>query len=154
MMQPGWQVKVTPAEIVSPAGVVPGWAVGWESCAGVAPGTPFLLSPSFEYDTRLNVFFQSGRLRSLAPRTQRALLQRDDTRAIYADLYDPSAIRAHEDASLLNWDKPIGLLHRQAWLRSPADAAAIADSMKRFVGELPAGSTPPTVTSNFPARHR
>lgn len=73
MMQPGWQVKVTPAEIVSQVGAVPEWAVDWEDwlrTAGVAPGTPFLLSPSFEYDTRLNGFFRSGRLRSLAPRTQ------------------------------------------------------------------------------------
>lgn len=73
MMQPGWQVQITPGEIVSPVGLEPEWAVGWEAwlrTAGVAPGTPFILSPSFEYDVRLNGFFQSGRLRSLAPRTQ------------------------------------------------------------------------------------
>jgi hypothetical protein len=70
----------------------------------------------------------------------RALLDRDGARTISAPPYNPVTIRAHEDAGVLDWDKPIGLLHSQAWLRAPEDAAAIADSMKRFVAELPAGS--------------
>ncbi|WBQ06826.1 SAM-dependent methyltransferase [Kribbella sp. CA-293567] len=86
----------------------------------------------------------------------RGLLNRDGTAVIQADLYDPAGIRAHPGAGLLDWDQPIGLIHSHSWLRSPTDAAALADAMKGFVAELPAGSHTASCHLELPspAHHR
>jgi hypothetical protein len=57
-----WRVCLTPAELQVSAAVVPfeaGWAADWSDWLareGLLPGTPFLLSPTAEYDVVLNGF--------------------------------------------------------------------------------------------------
>lgn len=43
---------------------------GWVDAAGVAEGTPFLVSPAFEYDVDLNGFFWSARMAGAASATR------------------------------------------------------------------------------------
>ncbi|WP_329057873.1 site-specific integrase [Amycolatopsis sp. NBC_01480] len=68
-----WRVCTTPAQMdetsVGGHRVGVGWA-GWLRSAPMVAGAPFVLSPEFEYDVRLNGFFASARMRSLAERTQ------------------------------------------------------------------------------------
>ncbi|MFE0023321.1 tyrosine-type recombinase/integrase [Amycolatopsis sp. NPDC059021] len=73
MIMNRWRVAVTPAEVPGLVDVRPGWVSDWSSwlrTAEVAPGMPFLVSPRFEYDVRLNGFFRSPRMWSSSPRTQ------------------------------------------------------------------------------------
>jgi site-specific recombinase XerD len=71
-----WHVRLTPAELPSLTRALPfvadlpcDWA-GWLRREDVVPGTPFLLSPSFEYDVVLNDFFQSVGMVAAAANTQ------------------------------------------------------------------------------------
>ncbi|MFI6041118.1 hypothetical protein ACIA8C_05760 [Nocardia sp. NPDC051321] len=48
---------------------VAGWT-DWVESAGLEVGTPFLVSPLFEYDVELNGFFGSSGMRSAALATQ------------------------------------------------------------------------------------
>jgi hypothetical protein len=58
-----WQVRLTRAELPSPTDPLPwvrGLPAGWREWIGredIPPGTPFLISPSYEYDVTLNSFF-------------------------------------------------------------------------------------------------
>jgi site-specific recombinase XerD len=71
-----WLVRFTPAELPSPAepfpfvAVLPGDWVGWLRRAEVVARTPFLLSPSLEYDVVLNAFFQRAGMVASAWNTQ------------------------------------------------------------------------------------
>jgi hypothetical protein len=63
-----WHVRFTPAEPVVPGTPLPfvlelpaDWT-GWLRRAEVVPGTPFLLSPLYEYDVVLNEFFQGAEI--------------------------------------------------------------------------------------------
>ncbi|GGN29691.1 hypothetical protein GCM10011609_86900 [Lentzea pudingi] len=71
-----WHVRLTPAELPLPAAPLPfvadlpdGWEE-WLRREGVVPGTPYLLSPTFEYDLALNDFFQSVGMVASAANTQ------------------------------------------------------------------------------------
>jgi hypothetical protein len=66
MITSRWRVGFTPAELLSPSSPLPFVAElpgDWEESlrrAEVVPGTPFLLSPTLEYDVALNGFFQNA----------------------------------------------------------------------------------------------
>ncbi|MBU3063164.1 site-specific integrase [Nocardia sp. NEAU-G5] len=71
-----WHVRFTPAELPYPRNPLPfvsslptGW-VDWLRQAELVPGTPFLLSPRWEYDLDLNRFFQSAEMVGAAWNTQ------------------------------------------------------------------------------------
>jgi site-specific recombinase XerD len=71
-----WHVGFTPTELPSPSpplpfvAELPGDWEGWLRRAEVVPGTPFLLSPTLEYDVELNGFFQSVGMVASARNTQ------------------------------------------------------------------------------------
>lgn len=76
MITKRWHVRFTPAVPPSPtkplpfvAGLPGDWE-GWLRREDVRPGTPVLLSPSYEYDLVLNDFFQSVGMVASAPNTQ------------------------------------------------------------------------------------
>jgi hypothetical protein len=76
MIMMRWHVRFTPAELPSPTSPLPlvaelpvDWK-GWLHRADVVPRTPFLLSPSYEYDLVLNEFFQSVEMVGSAWNTQ------------------------------------------------------------------------------------
>jgi site-specific recombinase XerD len=75
-MKTGWRAHCVPAELPEPAVPLPfvaglpcDWA-GWLKAADILPGTPFLLSPSYEYDVALNAFFGSAAMMGAARTTQ------------------------------------------------------------------------------------
>lgn len=71
-----WQVWWTRAELRIPAekpSFAGAWAEGWEEWLGregIWPGTPFLMSPAFEYDVTLNSFFVDAQMAASSPRTR------------------------------------------------------------------------------------
>lgn len=77
MIVNGWQVRATVEELeVPPDGLrlgtesLTGDQTAWLREVGLEPGTPFLISPVFEYDVTLNRFFQSPGMRMSALNTQ------------------------------------------------------------------------------------
>jgi site-specific recombinase XerD len=72
----GWRVCFTLRDLPQPASLLP--FVGnltadlepWLDSVGIANGTPFLLSPLFEYDVDLNRFFQGPQLATAPANTQ------------------------------------------------------------------------------------
>lgn len=74
VIRTGWQVHFLPAELPAPAGApswarIDGWA-DWLRRDGTPPGTPFVLSPRYEYDVELNGFFRSAGMLAAASNTQ------------------------------------------------------------------------------------
>lgn len=76
MIKIGWRVHRVAAELPAPVAPLPfvadlpgDWS-GRLHSSGVLPGTPFLLSPSYEYDAALNGFFASAAMLSAARNTQ------------------------------------------------------------------------------------
>ena len=76
MITKRWHVQFTPAVLRLPTEPLPfvrelptDWG-GWLGLEGVVPGTPFLLSPRYEYDVALNDFFQSVEMVGHAANTQ------------------------------------------------------------------------------------
>ena len=76
MITKRWNVRLTPAALPSPtqpmtfvADLPDDWE-GWLRHEDVVPGTPYLLSPSYEYDLVLNDFFQSVGMVASAANTQ------------------------------------------------------------------------------------
>src|SRR2546429_1587048 len=74
MISSGWWVCSTRRDLALPSSPLPFVnelpedLSGWLDAAGVAEGTPFLLSPLWEYDVALNGFFR-GVLMAVASRT-------------------------------------------------------------------------------------
>jgi site-specific recombinase XerD len=73
---PLWRVRFTRVELPVPPSPLPviaeacaGWPA-WLAESGIEPGTPFLVSPSLEYDVVLNGFFQEPPMRAAATTTQ------------------------------------------------------------------------------------
>jgi hypothetical protein len=76
--EPRWWVRFARDRLTRPANPMafveddlPDWGEQWLSDEGIAPGTPFLLSPKFEYDLELNAYFMKELVGS-APKTQEA----------------------------------------------------------------------------------
>jgi site-specific recombinase XerD len=110
-----WRVHTTPAHVeetsVGGHRVGVGWS-GWLRSAPVVAGAPFVLSPEFEYDVRLNGFFASARMRSLAERTQHGYAR--DLAAFLTFLWSARARRRWNQAreedhlSYLHWRRHDG----------------------------------------------
>jgi hypothetical protein len=72
----GWRVCVTRRDIPRPTSPLlsvadlPPDVESWLDTAGVPEGTPFLLSPLFEYDVDLNCFFQCPQMVGASANTQ------------------------------------------------------------------------------------
>ena len=71
-----WRVRVTVAELPAPrsprafvADLPDGWPQ-WLAGTGIPPGTPFLMSPTLDYDVVLNEFFRHLAMLGAAPNTQ------------------------------------------------------------------------------------
>ena len=85
---------------------LPDWGEGWLADEGIAPGTPFLLSPVFEYDVDLNAYF-TEELATSAPKTQEASAR--DLAAFLTFLWRSRGGRSWRDATeddhraYLNW---------------------------------------------------
>lgn len=77
MGEPRWWVrfardrKPLPANPMAFFEDLPEFSEPWLSDEGITPGTPFLLSPKFEYDLELNEY-STKELVSSAPKTQEA----------------------------------------------------------------------------------
>lgn len=76
MIVSGWRVALTPEEFSDPGSLVvlagrsgEDWS-GWLRKEGVLAGSPFLLSPEFEYDVGLNRFFLSHEMQGRAWETE------------------------------------------------------------------------------------
>src|SRR5215472_9016359 len=71
-----WRVCLTPAAPRTSAAEAlceRSWLEGWDDWlrrADLLPGTPFLISPEFEYDVALNGFFLDVPMAGRSPRTQ------------------------------------------------------------------------------------
>ena len=59
---------VVPADSLPFASSLEGWR-DWLRREGIVPGTPFLISPVFEYDVVLNGFFLSAQMAGMSRRT-------------------------------------------------------------------------------------
>ena len=85
---------------------LPDWGEGWLADEAIAPGTPFLLSPVFEYDVDLNAYF-TEELATSAPKTQEASAR--DLAAFLTFLWRSRGGRSWRDATeddhraYLNW---------------------------------------------------
>jgi site-specific recombinase XerD len=75
---------------------LPDWGEGWLAGEGIAPGTPFLLSPVFEYDVDLNAYF-TEELATSAPMTQEASAR--DLAAFLTFLWRSRGGRSWRDAT-------------------------------------------------------
>ena len=75
---------------------LPDWREGWLADEGIAPGTPFLLSPVFEYDVDLNAYF-TEELATCAPKTQEASAR--DLAAFLTFLWRSRGGRSWRDAT-------------------------------------------------------
>jgi hypothetical protein len=75
---------------------LPEWGKGWLVNEGIAPGTPFLLSPVFEYDIELNAYF-TKELATSSPKTQEASAR--DLAAFLTFLWRPRGGRSWRDAT-------------------------------------------------------
>src|SRR5664279_2085000 len=71
-----WRVRVTVAELPAPrsprafvADLPDGWPQ-WLAGTGIPPWTPFLMSPTLDYDVVLNEFFRHLAMLGAAPNTQ------------------------------------------------------------------------------------
>jgi hypothetical protein len=101
-----WYVRFAPAELPSPTKPLPfvaelsGDWEGWLRQAEVVAGTPFLLSPSLEYDVVLNSFFQGRAWREAAEADHRAYL--------YSRRRDPADPRVSGAA----WDREVAAVNR------------------------------------------
>ncbi|MEU5847955.1 site-specific integrase [Saccharopolyspora shandongensis] len=76
MIKAGWQVRYVPAELPEPTAPFPfvaelptDWS-DWRKEDDVPVGTPFLISPWYEYDVELNAFFRSAEMVGCAWNTQ------------------------------------------------------------------------------------
>jgi hypothetical protein len=78
----GWRVHRVPAELPSPSSLPASLAElrcdweAWLADSDIPVGTPFLISPRFEYDVALNAFFSSVEMVA-APRTTQEGYARD-----------------------------------------------------------------------------
>jgi site-specific recombinase XerD len=103
MTQARWLVRFTraelpvPRELLSFAVEVPGDWAGWLRQEDIPPGTPFLLSPSFEYDVTLNSFFLRAQMVGAPRRTQEAYAR--DIAAFLTFLWRSRGGRSWRDAS-------------------------------------------------------
>lgn len=72
----GWRVCRVRAELPAPASSLPALAAlpgdwgAWLSEADIPVGTPFLVSPEFDYDVSLNAFFGSAEMLGAPMTTQ------------------------------------------------------------------------------------
>ena len=102
MFRTRWFVKFTPAEPPSVSAPLPfvsdlpgGWSQ-WLLDASLIPGTPFLLSPAFEYDVTLNSFFQQPIMVGSAKMTQAGYAR--DLAAFLSFLWSACGTRLWHDA--------------------------------------------------------
>ena len=78
MVQTRWQVRFTCAGAVTPAEPIPfvadlpaDWE-GWIAGEGLAIGTPFLISPTYEFDVVLNGYFLQASMVGATGKTREA----------------------------------------------------------------------------------
>ncbi|PWV71307.1 Site-specific recombinase XerD [Prauserella marina] len=76
MSELGWRVRYVPAELTLPARPLPfvnelptAWS-DWLADEDVPSGTPYLISPTFEYDVDLNAYFLSHQMLGAAKNTR------------------------------------------------------------------------------------
>ncbi|MDM4783287.1 MULTISPECIES: site-specific integrase [unclassified Micromonospora] len=121
---PVWRVRFTHAELPVPSSPLPGMArvcadwPGWLAQSGVEPGTPFLVSPSFEFDVVLNGFFQEPAMRAAAATTQSGYAR--NVAAFLSFLWSARGGRSWRDATE---DDHVAYL---VWRRRDADGPRVA----------------------------
>ncbi|MET8358886.1 site-specific integrase [Micromonospora sp. NPDC005171] len=100
---PVWRVLFRRAELIVPpspihgmAEVCAGWPA-WLAESGLEPGTPFLVSPSLEYDVALNGFFLDPAMRAAAVTTQAGYAR--DLAAFLSFLWSARGKRSWRDAT-------------------------------------------------------
>ena len=101
---------------------LPDWGNGWLADEGIAPGTPFLLSPSFEYDVELNAYFRKE-LAASARKTQEASAR--DLAAFLTFLWRSRGGRSWRDAT--EDDHGAYLIWRRRDPRGPSVSGATWD---------------------------
>jgi site-specific recombinase XerD len=137
MIKSGWLVRHVLAELPEPRGVLPlpadfrdDWA-RWLDRADIPVGTPFLISPEFEYDVALNAFFccpsmvgsarttQTGYAQDLGKfltflwttrggRSWRDATEADHTAYLYWRRFDPAGPRIGAQS----WDREVAAVNR------------------------------------------
>lgn len=125
-MKIGWRVRYVLAELPEPVSPLPfvselpGDWPGWLKEDGVVVGTPFLISPSFEYDVELNAFFRSVEMVGDAWNTQVGYAR--DVMAFLDFLWTSRDERSWRDATEADHTAYL------AWRRKDENGPRIADS--------------------------
>jgi site-specific recombinase XerD len=137
VIKSGWLVRYVSAELPQPGDVLPFRAdfrddwTRWLDRADIPVGTPFLISPRFEYDVALNAFFccpsmvgsaratQAGYAQDLGKfltflstarggRSWRDATEADHTAYLYWRRFDPAGPRI----SACSWDREVAAVNR------------------------------------------
>jgi site-specific recombinase XerD len=122
----GWRVRYVLAELPEPVSPLPfvaelpGSWPDWLKECGVAVGTPYLISPSFEYDVELNAFFRSVEMVGDAWNTQIGYAR--DVMAFLDFLWTSRGARSWRDATEADHTAYL------TWRRKDENGPRIADS--------------------------
>ncbi|MBF6215977.1 site-specific integrase [Nocardia puris] len=151
-----WRVRYTREELPEPRTDLPfevdvaGWPQ-WLGSAGLEVGTPFLVSPVFEYDIALNGFFGSPGMRSDAVATQQGYAR--DLAAFFTFLWQARDRRSWRDADVadhlayLTWRRRDGSGPKVAGRTWDREVAAVDRFYRWAVGKGHVGSSPIPQTS-------
>lgn len=102
MTEPRWTVRFTREEVATPSAPMsftkelPRTDSSWLQAEGIEPGSPFLISPDFNYDVELNEYL-TKQLVGMAPKTREAIAR--DLASFLTFLSQSRAGRSWRDAN-------------------------------------------------------